>query len=147
MTLHEAKYVLMTTFRKNGQGVGTPMWFAIDETDRIYMQTNAGSIKVKRLLNNSALEVCPSDARGRPLGEIWLGTGTLHSPDSDVAKKSLRLLARHYGWVFRIFNFGLWLFRRKLAYIEITLQGPKSQAVFQAQPPALEAVEKNESHP
>jgi len=120
-TFAKYKYVQLHTFRKNGQSVGTPMWFAVEESGRIYMQTNVASGKVKRLRNRPEIEVAPSTSRGKPLGNIWRGQATLHAPDSPVAATSLRLLAQHYGWVFRIFNFFLNVFRRKLVYIEIEL--------------------------
>jgi uncharacterized protein len=120
LTLRESKYLALTTFRKSGHGVSTPMWFAI-EGEKIYMQTNAGSWKVKRIANSPQVEVRPSDSRGKPLGEVQPGTARLHSATSPFASQAVVLLTHHYGWVFRIFNFGLWLFGRKLAYIEVQL--------------------------
>ena len=122
MKLNQSQYLALTTFRKSGQGVSTAMWFAI-EGDRIYMQTNAASWKVKRIANSARVQVCPSDSRGKPLGEMVEGTATLHPPKSAVEARSIELLTKHYGWIFRLFNFGLWLFRRKLVYIEVQLQG------------------------
>ena len=113
------KYVQLVTFRKSGQPMPTAMWFGADPNGRIYMQTNEASAKVKRLRNRPEVEVAPSDSRGKPLGPCFVGTASLHAPDSPVASHSIKLLSQHYGWVFRIFNFFLKLFRRKLVYIEI----------------------------
>ena len=118
------KYVQLVTFRKSGLPVGTAMWFALDESGRMYMQTNAASAKVKRLSNHPEIEVMPSDSRGKPLGPAWRGTTVLHGPQTAVARKSIALLKQHYGWIYRIFNFGLWLFRRNLVYLEIQLEAP-----------------------
>lgn len=118
------KYVQLITFRKTGTPVGTPMWFGLDGSGKMYMQTNAASAKVKRLRNRPELEVMPSDSRGKPLGAAWRGTATVHGPQSEVARTSIALLKQHYGWIFRVFNFGLWLFRRNLVYLEIQLEGP-----------------------
>jgi PPOX class probable F420-dependent enzyme len=125
-TFAKFKYVQMLTFRKSGQSVPTPMWYGIDPGGKMYMQTNVAAGKVKRLRNRPEVEICPSTSRGKPLGAIWNGRATVHPPDSPVAEKSLRLLAEHYGWVFRIFYFFLRVFRRKLAYIEIELDPKES---------------------
>lgn len=93
------------------------------EGDRVYMQTNAASWKVKRIANSARVQMSPSDSRGKPLGEVVEGAATLHPPGSSVEARSIELLTKHYGWVFRIFNFGLWLFRRKLVYIEVVIPG------------------------
>ena len=118
------KYVQLVTFRKSGLPVGTPMWFGVDGTGKMYMQTNAASAKVKRLRNHSEIEIMPSDSRGKPLGAAWRAHATLHDPKSAVARTSVKLLKAHYGWVYRIFNFGLWLFHRNLIYLEIQLDAP-----------------------
>jgi Pyridoxamine 5'-phosphate oxidase. len=61
------QYMNLTTFRKNGQPVPTPVWFA-QEGDRIYVVTQAASGKVKRIRANPRVQLTPSDARGKPLG-------------------------------------------------------------------------------
>ena len=48
--------------------MATPMWFAQDTEGRLYMQTWAGSAKVKRILSNESVEVALSDAQGIPAG-------------------------------------------------------------------------------
>lgn len=120
------KYVQLVTFRKSGQPVGTPMWFAVDGTGKMFMQTNAASGKVKRLRNRPEAQVGPSDSRGKPLGPAWQATATLHAADSPQARLTVTLLKQHYGWIYRIFNFGLWLFRRRLVYLELQLGAPAS---------------------
>ncbi|MEJ7654617.1 MAG: pyridoxamine 5'-phosphate oxidase family protein [Chloroflexia bacterium] len=46
--LHGHTYARLTTFRKNGEGVASAMWFAL-EGGQLYIATPANTGKVKRL--------------------------------------------------------------------------------------------------
>ncbi|NLG55489.1 MAG: PPOX class F420-dependent oxidoreductase [Rhodococcus sp.] len=63
-----AKYVLLTTFRKDGSPVPTPLWAAA-EGDRLLMWTVTDSYKVKRIRRNPDVTVAVCDARGNPKGD------------------------------------------------------------------------------
>src|SRR5271154_669987 len=69
------KYISLETFRKNGEGVKTPVWFAGAGLDTpapllcVYTIGNSG--KAKRIRNNSRVMVAPCDMRGNVLGE-WV---------------------------------------------------------------------------
>ncbi|MGC8969952.1 MAG: PPOX class F420-dependent oxidoreductase [Conexivisphaera sp.] len=65
--LRGRKYLLLTTFRRDGTPVGTTVLFALDD-DRILVHTSADSGKVKRLRRNPRALVQPSTILGRPLG-------------------------------------------------------------------------------
>lgn len=65
--LAREKYVLLTTFRRDGAGVGTPVHVAVDG-DRAYFRTWDTTWKLKRIRNNPEVEVTPSTFRGRPTG-------------------------------------------------------------------------------
>ena len=65
----KAQYINLTTFRKNGQAVATPVWF-VAHNGRLYVMTNVNSGKAKRIRANGKARVAPSDARGQPLGEF-----------------------------------------------------------------------------
>ncbi len=41
------KYISLTTFRKNGVGVATPVWFG-EEGDKLYVMTRSDMGKTKR---------------------------------------------------------------------------------------------------
>ena len=125
MQLSQCEYLALTTYRRSGQAIATAMWFGLSG-DRLYMQTNGASGKVKRIRNaqgedGAMVLLAPSDVRGTPIGASVKGRAWLHGPDSPVAEMALRSLTQHYGLKFRLFNFGLWLFRRKLVYIEVRL--------------------------
>lgn len=63
--LASEKYVLLTTFRKNGEGVGTAVWIAPLPDGSMGFTTGGDSGKVKRIRNNSRVTVQPCDMRGR----------------------------------------------------------------------------------
>jgi len=74
-SLQARKYLNIETFRKNGQGVRTPVWFAGEPADgapeKLYVYSTADSGKAKRIRNNARVRVAPSDVRGKLLGE-WV---------------------------------------------------------------------------
>ena len=61
------KYVLLTTYRRDGTPVGTPVNIAVDG-DRAFVRTWDMAWKVKRIRNNPEVEVAPSTMRGKPTG-------------------------------------------------------------------------------
>ncbi|WP_309057898.1 PPOX class F420-dependent oxidoreductase, partial [Streptomyces sp.] len=61
--LRHGRYVSLTTFRKNGTGVATPVWYAVDG-EELYAWTRTDSWKVKRLRADPAVEVAVCDVRG-----------------------------------------------------------------------------------
>jgi PPOX class probable F420-dependent enzyme len=72
------KYLNLETFKKSGDGVKTPVWFAADpasdlasEAARLYAYTVGNSGKVKRIRNNSHVRIAPCDMSGKLLGE-WV---------------------------------------------------------------------------
>jgi PPOX class probable F420-dependent enzyme len=65
--LPRSEYVSLTTFRRTGVPVPTPVWAAPDG-DELVVWTRADSGKVKRLRHTSRVTVAPCDFRGRLLG-------------------------------------------------------------------------------
>ena len=72
------KYLNLETFKKSGDGVKTPVWFAADPKSdlasseaRLYAYTIGNSGKVKRIRNNGRVRIAPCDMRGNLLGE-WV---------------------------------------------------------------------------
>jgi PPOX class probable F420-dependent enzyme len=74
-SLQGRKYLNIETFRKNGQVVRTPVWFAGEPEDgapeKLYVYSTADSGKAKRIRNNPKVRVAPCDVRGKLLGE-WV---------------------------------------------------------------------------
>lgn len=62
------KYLSLTTFRRDGTPVATPVWFA-EDGGRLYVVTPARSHKARRLRRNPSATVAPCNARGTVKGE------------------------------------------------------------------------------
>jgi PPOX class probable F420-dependent enzyme len=63
----EQKTALLTTFRRDGTPVATPLSVAV-EGDHAYFRTYEKAGKTKRLRNDSHVELTPSTTRGTPTG-------------------------------------------------------------------------------
>lgn len=59
--------VLLTTFRRDGSPIGTPVNIAV-EGDHAYIRTWDTAWKLRRMRNNPLVEVAPSTLRGTPTG-------------------------------------------------------------------------------
>ena len=71
--VHDQKYICLTTFRKNGVGVATPVWFG-EQGDKIYVMTRSDSGKYKRLHNNPQVRIAPCTIRGKVIGPEFPAT-------------------------------------------------------------------------
>lgn len=65
MGLADEKYMSLTTYRKVGTPVSSPVWVVDLGNDRIGFYTSSGSGKAKRLAHTSKVVVRASDSRGR----------------------------------------------------------------------------------
>jgi len=65
-----SKYISLTTFRKDGGGVATPVWHAA-KGDELFVVSDAGAWKVKRVRNNSDVVV----TEGRRTWTVGTTTG------------------------------------------------------------------------
>ena len=93
------KYINLETYRKNGQAVQTPVWFAIEDS-MIYVRTDNNSGKIKRARNNPHVRITPSNARGQPKGE-WID-GEIRIANMAESERANQLLRQKYGLQGRI---------------------------------------------
>lgn len=114
--LHGQEFMNLTTFRKNGQPVPTPVWFAQDG-ERLYVMTVDNTGKVKRVRNSSRVQVGPSDRRGNPTGPLAEGTARILS--SAEAQRANALLGQKYGWMKRMFDLFQKIRSTPRVYLEI----------------------------
>jgi uncharacterized protein len=63
--LGDEKYILLTSFRRDGTPVSTPVWSIPLGEDTIGFWTSSGSGKAKRLAHTARVTVQPCDGRGR----------------------------------------------------------------------------------
>jgi PPOX class probable F420-dependent enzyme len=88
-------FLNLESFRKNGQGVKTPVWFT-QAGEVIYVRTVAGSGKVKRVRHNGSISIVPCEANGNPTGE-WVQAEAVEVTDQETADLVARLLGEKYG--------------------------------------------------
>ena len=96
------KYLNLETFRRNGEGVQTPVWFA-QEGELLYVLTLAQSGKVKRVRRNRKVNVAPCRMDGRLVG-AWTPALAWESEEPEVKAKVDRMLDRKYGLMRRLFS-------------------------------------------
>ncbi|GAA4566113.1 PPOX class F420-dependent oxidoreductase [Micromonospora coerulea] len=92
------KYILLTTFRKDGRAVPTPVW-AVRDGDALAVWTVADSGKVKRIRRDGRVTVAPCDVRGNPHGAAVPGHATIGDQAGtrrvrELLKQKYRLLGR-----------------------------------------------------
>ncbi len=120
--LGKTKYIALETFRKNGEGVVTPVWVTAED-DRLYVWTVDGSWKVKRIHNNSRVRIAASDARGNPQSEWFEGKATILDSSEDEARQRERLAAK-YGIMYRMFSLMFKLRRDNQPHVAIEIEAP-----------------------
>ncbi|MGA4975978.1 PPOX class F420-dependent oxidoreductase [Streptomyces cinereoruber] len=97
--LRRGRYVSLTTFRKNGTGVATPVWYAVEGSE-LYAWTRTDSWKVKRLRNDPRVEAAVCDMRGNiPEGAARL-TGEARLVTGEELRRVRKLLLCKYTWQF-----------------------------------------------
>ena len=112
------KYLSVETFRKNGAGVATPVWFA-ENGGLLYIYSLSNAGKVKRIRNNPRVRVMPCDVRGKPNGE-WV-EGRARILDAAGAEQAHRLLDKKYGLIKKIGGLFSKLMKRERTTIAIEL--------------------------
>jgi uncharacterized protein len=95
------KYLNLETFKKSGDGVKTPVWFAaepsakLESSDaKLYVYTIGVSGKVKRIRNDARVRVAPCSMRGDVRGE-WAEARAEIATGAE-AEHGMRLLNKKY---------------------------------------------------
>ncbi len=87
--LRHSKTILLTTYKRDGTPVATPVSIAFDG-DRAFFRTYHKAGKTKRLRNNPQLEAAPCTLRGQPTGPaIRARAALLSGDDARLAARSL----------------------------------------------------------
>ena len=97
------QYLNIETFRKNGQGVKTPVWF-VQDGEALQVWTQAGSGKAKRIRNNGTVRVAPTTGSSEPTGE-WVDARAETNESPDAINHVEKLMQKKYGVMFYIFGF------------------------------------------
>jgi uncharacterized protein len=87
------KYLSLTSLRRDGTGVATPVWF-VEAGGRLLVETDAASYKVRRIRRDPRVTIAPCTATGRLRGTQVPAWAEL-LPDTEVARVE-QLMARKY---------------------------------------------------
>jgi len=98
------KYLNLETFKKSGQGVRTPVWFAADPSARLdssdaklFAYTIGVSGKVKRIRNNPRVRIAPCTASGKLLGD-WVDARAEIVTGEEAARGMDLLNKKYFPW-------------------------------------------------
>jgi uncharacterized protein len=93
VAVKNTKTVLLTTYKRDGTAVGTPVSIAFDG-DRAFFRSYHKAWKTKRLRNNPEVQVAPCTLRGRPTGPAVYARAILL--DGAQARLAAQALARRH---------------------------------------------------
>jgi uncharacterized protein len=99
----DASYALVTTYRRDGRAVPTPVW-VVKDGDALAIWTVTMSGKVKRIRRNGTVHIGACDVRGRPTGEQVPAQATVL--DAAGTRRVRALLRGKYGLLGRITLWG-----------------------------------------
>jgi PPOX class probable F420-dependent enzyme len=105
------KYISLTTFRKNGAGVATAVWFG-EEDGNLYVMTRSEMGKMKRIRNNPQVKVAACTIRGKVTGPEFAATARVLPPEEHA--RARQAINRKY-WMARLSQ----LWSRADAYVEL----------------------------
>lgn len=97
--LAQERFISITTFRRDGTPVSTPVWCA-GEDGTVLVFTEAASGKVKRIRHDPHVRIAPCSARGKPRGDPVEADAAIVEGTDRVKT----LLAQKYGWLWRAYN-------------------------------------------
>jgi hypothetical protein len=116
------EYIRLTTFRKSGEPVPTPVWFAISH-GKAYILTGRSLGKTKRIRNNPRVEMTPCNQNGqKTLGPTVEGQARVLEGNDEAAVPGKIALNRKYGFMKALFDFFFALTGRdkETVYLEIS---------------------------
>lgn len=118
-SLNTEQYVNLTTFRKNGDGVPTPVWFVRDG-DKLFIYTQANSGKVKRIRNNAQVTLAACNVRGEAHGELLNAHARILTADESTHIEAL--FDKKYGATKRFFAF--------LGFLNRLFRGAQAERIY-----------------
>jgi uncharacterized protein len=103
LSLGSSDFIQLTTFRRSGEGVPTPVW-VVPDAGALAVFTPAGTGKLKRIGHTARVTVAECNRRGRVADDVEpvAATATTTADPAEVERVT-RLLAAKYGLQFRLF--------------------------------------------
>ena len=101
--LGKEQCIALTTFRKTGQAVTTPVWFA-ECLGTIYVETHADAGKLKRLRHTARVTLAACTYSGKVAGAVSAGNARILTEPQECTAAST-VLAKKYGVMLPLFHF------------------------------------------
>lgn len=114
----DVKFLQLTTYRKNGETVDTPVWF-VEREGKLFVRTGLKSGKARRLRNDPRVGVAPASRPGYVVGRSVQGRARFLS--EDEFREMDVWFRKRYGLQMKLVNFALRLAKVPACGIEITL--------------------------
>ena len=117
--LRREQCIALATFRKTGQAVTTPVWFA-ESLGTIYVETHGDAGKLKRLRHTARVTLAPCTYSGKVTGSVSEGNARILT-ESEESTAASAALSKKYGRMRSLFHFvrnAQRIFRRK-AKVEV----------------------------
>jgi uncharacterized protein len=95
--------IALTTFRKTGQAVTAPVWFA-QSLGTIYVETHGDAGKLKRLRHTARVTLAPCTYSGEVTGSVSEGNARILT-ESEESTAASAALAKKYGVMRSLFHF------------------------------------------
>ncbi len=117
---NQSNYLSLSTQKRDGSRVETPVWFA-RQGDDFYLFSEGKAGKVKRIRNFENVKICPCTVTGKLTGEWQEAKATLLQ--SDQSNEAYNALLKRYGWQMRLLDLGSTIARKinKRIFIKVTL--------------------------
>ncbi len=135
-SLVNERYIRLTTRKRDGTPVATPVWVVSDDGRRLLVWTGSDTWKARRLRRDPGVLVAASDARGNAKGAEIPATARF----VDEGELVTTLLRRKYGWQKRSLDTFNGLMRRlqrrapaRSVYVEI-VDAPESGSDLKGDP-------------
>jgi PPOX class probable F420-dependent enzyme len=125
--LRGANYINLTTFRKTGDPVSTPVWFA-EDAGTLYLFTFPSAGKLKRIRHTPRVTVAPCTLGGKVTGPAIEGKARILIEEQENTHAD-QTLAHKYGLTWRLYNGSMNIMR-------VIRRRPKSARVYVAIEPA-----------
>jgi PPOX class probable F420-dependent enzyme len=99
-TLASSRYAQLRTYRRDGRGVDTPIWFHLDG-DTLVFRTKVGP-KTRRVAADPRVELWVCDYRGRYTDGTPTISGQASILSGPAAEAANRALQQRYGWQYNV---------------------------------------------
>jgi PPOX class probable F420-dependent enzyme len=111
--LGKARYAALTTYRKDGRAVTTPVW-PVEMEGKLYVGTTTDTGKVKRLRRDSRVRMAPCNNSGSRILGDWVEGRAEEVSAHELGRQYLVAARRKYGWL--VLNLVMLVYRIRGAY-------------------------------